>query len=912
MLLLDGPAIAYRSHFALAKANLTTARGKSTAATYGFVTTLLKLLKEESPSYACVAFDTDKPTYRHHLFEGYKADRPGMPDDLASQLDWIKEITRGLGIRVLEMEGYEADDIIATLARMAERAGIDTVIATGDKDMLQLVDERTRVIMLSGWGRDTKLFDEQAVMAKYGISPTRLVDFFGLTGDAIDCVPGVPGIGEKTAKELVARYGTLEGIYQNLTEITAVRPRKALEENRERAFSSRELVTVHQEVPLDLGLEDMARSEVDRKTVKSMFAKLNFRTLLGQIGDEQADPAEPAELPRIWSGSAGGVERAAPSGGSGEMLSLGLEQAAAEPPGPGSCETLTCVGHVGIDVNLGDGPLARAPVLGVAIACSEGGDHYLPLAHGEPGNMTGADFASVAGGLLASGETSKVVHDAKRLLLAARNLGVEVRGIEFDTLLARYLLNPGQGGLDIDSIALDYLGNAEGIETQARRPTGPVTVKEAAIHFARRARTALAVRRLMEDDLKSKGLWDLFRDVELPLAEVLAEMECRGVRVDSRHLERLREDLDARLSRAQKEAYALAGRPFNLNSPRDIGKLLFEEIGLKPKRKTKTGYSTDLSVLIELSAEHELPGKILDFRQTAKLKSTYVDQLLRSLDPGTQRIHASFNQTVTATGRLSSSDPNLQNIPIKDDLGAEIRKAFVPSGEDWLMISGDYSQVELRVVAHLSGDERLVDAFTRGEDIHTSTAANVFKVADKDVTPTMRGIAKVVNFGIIYGMGVQSLAKTTGLSLEEATRFVEEHRKAYPGLYVYLEKSLEGFRERGYVETVLGRKRFLPDVRAAEPAVRAATERAAVNMPVQGSAADIIKIAMLGVHREIKRKGLQGGILIQVHDEILVECPICEKTAIEAILYNEMTNAYSLAVPLKVDLRSGRNWYEAH
>jgi DNA polymerase-1 len=882
LLLFDGPAIAYRAHFALARSNLTTTSGQSTAATYGFVTTLLKLLRQYGSSHCCVAFDTEKPTYRHQLFEEYKAGRPGMPEELAGQIGWMKEIAADLGLRVCELDGYEADDIIGTLAVMASRAGLDTVIVTGDKDMLQLVDDRTRVVMLSGSGRDTQVLDAAAVLARYGVPPARLTDFFGLMGDAIDNVAGVPGIGEKTALQLVSRYGTIEAIYENLDGIPGSKAQKALRENRDKAFSSRELVTIHTQVPLNLTLDDVARAPVREAEIRTIFTRLSFRSLAAQVLGA-ASEAKPlgGVRPRVWE----------------------------EPLGR---HTIACEGALGVDVNLGEGPAAVAPLLGVALACEGGEDHYFPLGHREPGNVGGQAFREVGGPLLADPAKPKITHDAKRAILGLRRAGIETRGIEFDTMLARYLLNPGQGGLDIEGIALDYLGNLEGYVSDRHRAGTLATVREACEVCGRRARTAVAVRPMMEQDLRDRGLWDLFHDVELPLASVLAAMEQRGVRIDVSHLEALGDDLDCRVSLLEKEAYVLARRPFNLNSPREVSRILFEDLGLKPRRKTKTGYSTDLSVLVELSADHELPRKILEYRQLAKLKSTYVDQLLRFRDPVTNRIHASFNQTVAATGRLSSSDPNLQNIPVRGELGAEIRKAFIPGADHWIMVSADYSQVELRVVAHLSRDPELIAAFQRGEDIHTNTAARVFKVPSADVTPAMRGVAKVVNFGIIYGMGAQSLAKTTGFPLEEAIRFLEEHKRAYPGLYTYIDGCLEQARERGWVETVLGRKRYLPNVRSKEPALKSAAERAAINTPVQGSAADIIKIAMLGVHRQIGAQGLAGGIVIQVHDDILLECPAAEQAQMEAILYNQMTKAYSLAVPLKVDLRSGRNWYEAH
>jgi DNA polymerase-1 len=917
MLLIDGPALAYRSHFGLARSNLTTATGESTAATYGFVTALLKLLGDHEPMYAAVAFDTAKPTYRHELLKEYKAGRPGMPEELARQQPWIKEASLALGVRPLELDGYEADDVIATLARIAARGGADTLIVTGDKDMLQLVDARTKVLMFSSSSRDVKVFDETAVAAKYGMGPALLPDLFALMGDKIDNVAGVPGIGEKTATDLVTRYGSLEAIYEHLDDVSAAKAHKALAENRDKAFSSRELVRVHTEVPLNVKLEDLSIGAIDGPAVRGLFSKLNFRRLMRQVIH---DDSEPKSAPLVWSGGLAGKAPAellpgqpglwehAASGGQAreEQASESSASVAGREGG------IDCRGALALEIAGEPGPAGRGAIMGLGLACEGGDDHYFPLGHVEPGSLTSHELRALIGGLVESADTPKIVHDAKKAMLALRRVGMNLQGVEFDALLARYLLNPGHSAQSVRDLALDYLGSFEACDNEGMPKGETVALKEAAEKTARRARILLDLREPMEQDLRAKGLWELFRDLELPLAEVLADMEARGVRTNAGLLETLSEDLESRLAMLEKEALALAGRSFNLSSPREISQVLFDDLGLKPRRKTKTGYSTDLSVLIELSTEHDLPRKILEHRQIAKLKSTYVDQLLRFRDPETGRIHASFNQTVTATGRLSSSDPNLQNVPIRGEFGAEIRKAFVPGAEGWTMIAGDYSQVELRVAAHLSRDENLLEAFRRGEDIHAQTAASVFKVTPANVSSEMRGTAKVVNFGIIYGMGATALAKTTGLALEAANKFLEEHRGTYPRLYAYLDEVVRGARENGYVETILGRKRFLPTISSSEPAVRSAAERAAINTPIQGSAADLIKLAMLGVHRRVKEERLQGGILIQVHDEILVDCPDSERDRMEAILYNEMTNAYSLAVPLKVDIKCGRNWYEAH
>jgi DNA polymerase-1 len=881
LLLVDGPAVAYRSHYALAKWDLTGSSGESTAATYGYISTLLKLLKEQNPEYICVAFDTEEPTFRHEMYEDYKAGRAEMPDELAGQLEQIVDLTEAMGIRVVGIDGYEADDVIGTLAHMAGEAGIKTVIATGDKDMLQLVNPATRVIMFSGSGRGTQIIDEKGVIAKYGIAPALLPDYFALMGDAVDNVPGVPGIGPKTAGVLVKEHGGLELIYENLDNISAKRARTALSENREAAFSSRDLVRIDREVPVGLTLEDFKRGVVQEDVIKTAFIELGFRSLLRQICGE---PDTIEVNPEIWQDGLLGSST-----------------------GPIGCDR-----GVGIEVNLEGATATTSPILGVAVCCEGGGEYYFPLNHREPVNISEESFRSAAAGLLSDAGAPKVVHDAKRVRIALERLGIETGGIEFDTLLAGYLLNPGRRNIDVIAIAAEYLGQFldDGVATGSGKSV--VTLKQASERCCASAKISLDARAAMEEDLKTKGLWDLFTGTEMPLTVVLAGMEVRGVKIDRAHLDRMSAEINKRLAGIEKDAFALAGREFNLNSPKDISQLLFDEIGLKPRRKTKTGFSTDTTVLTELSSEHELPGKILEHRQLAKIKSTYVDQLLHFADPSTDRIHANFNQTVTATGRLSSSDPNLQNIPIRSDLGAEMRKAFIPGRSDWMFVSADYSQIELRILAHLSGDEALTEAFSRGDDIHTRTACFVFKVEPEAVTTAMRSIAKAVNFGIVYGMGVQGLARAAGLSLEEAEGFLAEHKRNYPGVYSYIDGLLKTATENGYVETILGRKRFLPNLASREPSLKSAAERMAVNTPVQGSAADIIKLAMLGVCEEIKTRQLKGGIVIQVHDEILIDCPETEREQFEEILSDRMSNAYTLRVPLKVDVNSGRNWYEAH
>ncbi len=873
MLIVDGPALAYRSHYALAKANLRTPDGKTTAATYGYTTTLLKLLRENEPEYACVAFDTEKPTFRHELFKAYKADRPGMPQDLADQLEWIKQITEAVGVRIIEMEGYEADDIIATLARIANEAGYDVVIATGDKDMLQVVNEKTKVVMLSGWGRETKVMNTNAILSKFGFSPGLLPDYFALVGDAIDNVPGVRGIGPKTASALVKKFGSLEGIFENLTKVMSARVRKVLAQNRENAFRSRELVLIDSQVPLNLELEDLKRKPIAKDDLRAIFASLGFRSLIRSVlGD-----SEPTIDTRIWQ----------------ENMSV------SDLPHPG--------GKVAVYVNLDGSSGVRGRLLGIGLFSRDGFSLYLPITHREPGNLSRGKVREILSKIFE--DCSVVTHDSKVLIECLTRLDLPQPRIVSDTMLAGYLLDPGNTKLAVADLAGQHLGI---LLENAVRGRAFQTLNQASQACGRRAWAMAEMIDDLESQLEKQGMIDLYRKVELPLARVLADMELRGVKIDRARLEALGHELDKRLDMIERAAYSSVGHRFNLNSPKEIAHVLFVELGLTPRRRTKSGYSTDIGVLAELSQEHHLPGLILEYRQLAKLKSTYVDQLLKFADPVTDKVHANFNQTVTATGRLSSSDPNLQNIPIRSDLGLEIRKAFVPSSPDWILISADYSQIELRVLAHLSKDERLLESFEKGEDIHATTASAIFKVPREKITPLMRTIAKSVNFGVVYGMGVQGLARATGLSTQEAENFLEEHRRTYPRVYEYISECLELARQRGYVQTILGRRRSIVGLESDQPSQRSAAQRIAINTPVQGSAADIIKLAMLEINKEITSRNLRGGIVIQVHDEILIDCPRAEGDIMEEIIRDKMGNAFDLCVPLEVQVGKGGSWYEAH
>ncbi len=876
LLLVDGTAIAYRSHFALSKADLRAPDGSQTAASYGYTATILKLLREYDPRFVCVVFDSAAPTFRHAVYEEYKADRPGMPDDLANQLGWIKDLTKALGINVLEVPGYEADDIIATIVALAEEKGMEVMIATGDKDLLQLVTPKTRVMMLSGAGRETRVIGIEEVVEKYGVKPNLLPDYFALVGDAVDNIPGVQGIGPKTASKLVSTVGSLEDIYNNLAKVDDQRVRGLLELGREDAFKSRSLVTVSRSVPLDIKLEDLRRREPDLEILRTLLMRVGFRKFLGEFAEKGGSPVEC----KIWD----------------QGMVWQIDRRAHE--------------RIAIYVNIEGGSGACAKILGLAVCLPDRKAFYFPISHAEPVNLEMEYLRKTLSVLSEDHGIPLVTYNAKLVEQVFERLGIGIPKIASDVMLAAYLLDPGGEVPSIEALCTRYLGVS--LEVDGEFKGFFPTVAHAAKMCGKRAWALLELSEQLERELANSDLLKLYTGLEIPLAMVLAKMEIRGIRIDRQRLDDLSIEIDKKLASLEKSAHSMAGHSFNINSPKEVANVLFEELRLAKGKRTKSGYSTDISVLENLASEHPLPGIILEYRQLYKTKSTFVDQLLRSADPVTHRVHACFNQAATATGRLSSSSPNLQNIPIRGELGSQLRMAFVASEPDWVLVSADYSQIELRVLAHLSEDPALVEAFERNEDIHSSTAAAIFRISPQNVTPQLRSIAKSVNFGLIYGMGVRGLAQSTGLKISEAELFMSQHRKTYPKVYEYIDRSLELARQRGYVETILGRRRYIPMLLSSNQAQRSASERMAINTPIQGSAADIIKMAMVKIDSAMAEEGLEGGMVLQVHDEIVVDCPRRELERVISLVRHHMANVYKLKVPLEVRIGVGSNWYEAH
>ncbi|HUU55569.1 MAG TPA: DNA polymerase I [Armatimonadota bacterium] len=865
LVLIDGNSLLYRAFFALPP--LTNAEGEVTNAAYGFTTMLLKVLDEEQPDMIAVAFDLPGPTFRHEIFEDYKATRRAMPDELGPQFDMAREILDAMHIPAFGMERYEADDVIGTLAAQAERGGTRVLIVTGDLDELQLVSDRVSVMVTRRGITDTKRYDPKAVQERYGLSPDRLADFRALRGDSSDNIPGVPGIGEKTAAKLIAEFGSLEDVLSHVDQLKPPRIASAVATHADLARRAKQLSLIVRDLPIEFDPEQLQRRSPDTERLAEIFRRLDFRSLLKGLEGGQHTPGSEHDLittPRAARALAARLE------GIPELIIHPLAAAASG---------------------------LRASLFGLCLAA--GGTSVVLSPDQENLDRLLAPLKPI----LESPDVPKIGHDLKRSALLLHDRGLALQGLWFDTMIAAYLVNPARRVEDLGSVVSDYL------ETESPAPLKDGSPDPDAAAVA--ANQIASLRPLLEDQLGAMHLDALLRELEMPLIPVLLHMERTGIAVDCDVLAALSDKLGARAAELQKDIHLLAGEEFNISSPVQLRHILFEKLGLPPDKtkRTKSGYSTAAAVLVGLS-DYEIVGKILEYREVTKLKSTYVDALPPLVNPATGRIHTSFNQAVTATGRLSSTDPNLQNIPIRTEAGMEIRRAFVAGDPDHLLLSADYSQIELRILAHITEDENLIAIFRRDEDLHRAAAAEIFGVAPGDITPHMRAFAKMVNFGIPYGISDFRLAREMGISLADARRYMERYFAQFPKVHDYMKSMPERARKQGYVETLMGRRRPLPELRAKAPAVRQAAERMAVNTPMQGSAADIIKLAMLRLHDALHAQSLRGRMLLQVHDELLLEVPHSELTETAALVADCMSGAYQLCVPLKVDLKAGQNWLD--
>jgi DNA polymerase-1 len=916
LVLIDGHALAYRMFFALPLEAFTTRAGEPTNATFGFTRSLMDLvLSSDPPEYLAVSFDVGK-TFRDEIFPDYKGTRAKTPDELHLQVRRIREVVQIFNIPILEMENYEADDVLGTIARQSAALGVPARILTGDRDLLQLVDEHTHILLAGRGG--TEEYDIIAVQEKYGIRPDQIVDYKAMTGDPSDNIPGVRGVGKKTAASLLQQYGTLEKIYQHLDDVKSSRFRNALENGRDDAFLSRKLARIVTDVPIELDLEACRTVDFDRTRVVALLRELEFRSLVDRLmGSDLAPAGEQLTL----------FESTTTVPGTSTVSSTSTYIVRDQADLTAMLERLTAASVICFDTETTSTDEMTAELVGIALSSEAGEGYYVPLGHLLEADLNEQppldEVLNALKPVMADPAIPKIAHNAKYDLTILQRYGVNVTPITFDTMLAAWLLEPASRGLGLKNQAAIRLGVemtpiVQLIGRGAKQITmAQVPIAQAAPYAAADVDMPLRLMEQLEPELKDEKLWSLFADVEIPLIPVLSQMEQAGVALDTGFLRQMSEELAGRLETLVGEIYELVGHSFNINSTQQLSKVLFEELELPTEglRKTKSGhYSTAAAVLDSLKGTHKVIDLILEHRENIKLKSTYVDALPNMVNSVTGRIHTSFNQAGAITGRIASSNPNLQNIPIRTETGRQVRRAFVAQ-PGWLFLAADYSQVELRVLAHICQDPALLDAFRRGQDIHATTAAAVYNIPLDQVSSDQRRFAKSVNFGLLYGMSAFRLARESDLTLGEAEQFVAGYFDSFPRVRDYLQDTIQQARERGWVETVLGRRRRFPMLMGTSRdrtsiLARQRAEREAVNFPIQGTAADIIKIAMLQLHQALVRRDHRARMILQVHDELVLEVPEDELDTVRELVVLVMQNAFDLRAALQVDTKAGYNWLE--
>ncbi len=883
LFIIDGNSYIYRAFFAIR--GLATSSGLPTNAVFGFSNMLLKVIKEKSPDMLAIAFDPKGPTRRHGEFKEYKAHRPPMPRDLVPQISYIHKLVDAFRIPVFMKEGQEADDVIATLARRAVTDGMEVTIVTGDKDILQLVGPDIKVY-------DTlreKVYEPKDVKERFGVPPEKMVEIMGLMGDSTDNIPGVPGIGEKTAQALVKQYGTIENLLEHVNEIAKPKLKQSLIEFAHLARLSRELARLHEDVPLVIDYSGLKMKEPDNIALLKLFRELEFTALLKYVTQE---PEKGADYKTVLTEE------------DFQALLVAISSAA----------------EVSIDTETTSLNPLTAELVGISFSVQPHQAYYLPLGHtySAAPKQIALDLALTAlKPILENPSIKKVGQNLKYDLLVLGQYEIAVHGAAFDTMIASYILNPSKPSHGLEAIALEYLNYKVTAYTDVtgsgKKQIGfhEVDIETAARYSGEDADIALRLKQTLQPKLKEQDLIKLFHEIEMPLMEVLVAMERTGVKVDADFLGTMSKKIEKESAKIEKKIYELAGEEFNINSPKQLADILFMKLKLSPTRRTKTGFSTNVDVLEELAQVHPLPAEILAYRTLAKLKSTYIDALPSMINPKTGRLHTSFNQAVTATGRLSSSDPNLQNIPIRTDVGREIRRAFIAE-RGASLLAADYSQIELRILAHMSNDPALIRTFIEDQDVHTRTASEIFGLSPEEITAEMRRKAKAVNFGIIYGISAFGLARNIGVSNAEARRYIDSYFARYPKVRDFLDRTIEEAKTKGSVTTLFGRRRFIPELTSSTASVRNFGERTAVNTPIQGTAADIIKLAMIHIHESLADHGLGSKMILQVHDELVFEVPDREIEVMKNLVKEKMEGVLRLSVPVRVDMSVGKNWDEAH
>lgn len=940
LFLLDGMALAYRAYFTFISRPLINSKGQNTSAIYGFVNTLLKILDEEKPEHIAVVFDTAEPTFRHKKFKEYKATRQKMPEDMAEQMDKLKEVVEAFNIPIIEVPGYEADDVMGTLAKRAEKEGVETYLVTGDKDFMQLLSSSVKLYKPGKKGDEWEIIGVEGVKEKFGVSPDKVIDVLGLTGDKSDNVPGIPGVGEKTAIPLVQKHGSIENILRNIDDIPQQGLREKLKEYKDKVLLSKELVTIDTNVPLNIDVHRLKASRRNIPKLIRLFTELEFKSLLKKLKEI---------APQVDEDISFDVSQFAPT----RDITTDKHQyhlVTTEKEFAQLVEKLSFANFFVFDAETTSLNPLQADIVGLSFCMEPRVGYYVPVKQKfgnwgkdvEEGlfaqrptpstqkavSQRGFDLQKILsslGPIFQNPKIKKCGQNVKYDMLALAQSGVWVEGIHFDTMVASYVLR-ADGQHNLDALALEYL-NYKMISYDELTGTGKdrmniqdVSSEKVAEYSAQDADITYRLYEILKKNLEEQKILKLCKEVEFPLISVLADMELTGVALDVDFLKAMSKDLERQLKNLVNEIYRFADEKFNVNSTQQLSEILFNRLKLPTARKTKTGFSTDVAVLESLRNEHPIIQQLIEYRQLSKLKSTYVDALPQLINPQTVRVHTSFNQTIAATGRLSSSDPNLQNIPMRSEIGREIRKAFIPGGKEMVIMSADYSQIELRVMAHISGDEGLIDAFEKGEDIHATTASKVFGAKPDEVTREMRRKAKEVNFGIMYGIGPFGLATRLEISQAEAKEIIKRYFERFPKVNQYVINTIAQAKHDGYVSTLLGRRRYLLEINSKNQTVRANAERQAINMPIQGSAADMIKIAMINIHEALRHKdsiskgSAQGRskMILQVHDELVFEVPKEEIEEVKKLVVEEMKTALKLSVPIEVEVGTGKNWFEAH